>query len=247
MKILITLVFVGVVTGLTWLRIREHTQTANVAFAQIDVKRVRDAIEWYRAIAGGLPGGDVFAELHRTGKWPQPTAPLDPWGNAYRYVAPSDEGAPFLVRSDGPDAMPGTGDDLEAAGDIKPSDGHRLAPSANADSPPLQVPKCAELGPSEARRIRAEPLVALRSHARLVPNFQGGRHEGFKAFSVTPDGSFGRADIKNWEVLVSIDDERLNSGTADELLTRFSNRGRMTLVVRASAGGPYRCLVLTLD
>jgi len=71
------------------------------------------AIGAYKAEKGTYPRS--LDEL-REGEAPYISGPaVDPWGNPIRYAAPGPDGRPFLIRSDGPDGVEGTADDIAMA------------------------------------------------------------------------------------------------------------------------------------
>jgi general secretion pathway protein G len=83
-------------------------------YARMDLSRIGVALGSFELDKGRFPtaeeGLNVLAA--KPGGYLE-GIPKDPWGRAYRYVAPKKEGERPVVTSDGADGKAGTGDDVE--------------------------------------------------------------------------------------------------------------------------------------
>ena len=76
-------------------------------------------------------------------------------------------------------------------------------------------------------------LTALSSEARVIPNYVGGRYQGFKLVGVRP-GSFHRAiGIRSGDVVEKLNGKDINTpNKAVEMFRVFQNASKVTLEVK---------------
>ncbi|HEV7403889.1 MAG TPA: type II secretion system major pseudopilin GspG [Chthoniobacteraceae bacterium] len=104
--------------------VRQTTlDTAKTARAEGDVSTLATALTVYESLAHRFPSSEQGLQslVARPTTGPLPAAwtqqlselPLDPWGEAYRYVQPGVHNpTAFDIYSAGPDKRPGTEDDI---------------------------------------------------------------------------------------------------------------------------------------
>lgn len=101
----------------------QRTSYAKLALSQINL--FEDMLEAYHLDVGMYPTTNQTLEALRQAppdlvnplKWGGPylkeAIPPDPWGNPYIYEG---DGATYVISSNGPDGMPGTGDEVMSSG-----------------------------------------------------------------------------------------------------------------------------------
>ena len=91
--------------------------STKVKTARAQMQMIETALDTYRLDIGDYPV--ALADLLKSSAagWDGPYMPKripdDPWGNAYNYDAPSDDGQPYKLLSLGKDGVPG-GEDSAA-------------------------------------------------------------------------------------------------------------------------------------
>jgi hypothetical protein len=88
---------------------------ASVMVADLQVQAIVDAVRKYQATNRSLPTslGQLIQETNPANASPWiDKIPNDPWGGAYEYVVSDRARGQFVVRSAGPDRIPGTADDI---------------------------------------------------------------------------------------------------------------------------------------
>jgi general secretion pathway protein G len=119
LEMLVVLVIIGLVAGLVGPRLFSKVDSSKVQTAGVQVKLLRGAVETLRMDTGSYPTSEVGLAVLVTpptdpslrARWKGPyldeAVPMDPWGNAYQYTVPGDEGRPFSIYSLGADGKPG--------------------------------------------------------------------------------------------------------------------------------------------
>jgi general secretion pathway protein G len=125
LEMLVVLVIIGLVAGLVGPRLFSKVDSSKVQTAGVQIKLLRGALETMRMDVGSYPTADVGLAMLTTppadptlrARWKGPyldeALPLDPWGNAYQYRVPGEEGRPFAIVSLGADGKPG-GEGIDA-------------------------------------------------------------------------------------------------------------------------------------
>lgn len=119
LEMLVVLVIIGLIAGLVGPRLFSKVDSSKVQTAGVQIKLLRGSVETLRMDIGIYPPADVGlamlvvppADPVLRGRWKGPyldeAVPLDPWGNAYLYQVPGEEGRPFSIISLGADGKPG--------------------------------------------------------------------------------------------------------------------------------------------
>ncbi len=119
LEMLVVLVIIGLIAGLVGPRLFSKVDSSKVQTAGVQIKLLRGSIETLRMDIGIYSPADVGLAMLVTppadpvlrGRWKGPyldeAVPLDPWGNAYLYQVPGEEGRPFSIISLGADGKPG--------------------------------------------------------------------------------------------------------------------------------------------
>ena len=120
LEMLVVLVIIGLVAGLVGPRLFSKVDSSKVQTAGVQIKLLRGAVETMRMEVGRLSArrrgpGNAGHAAGRPGdlraRWKGPyldeAVPLDPWGHAYVYQVPGEEGRPFSIFSLGADGKPG--------------------------------------------------------------------------------------------------------------------------------------------
>lgn len=122
LELLIALLIVSLLVGVVAQNLFGNVSKAERTAAKQQIDAFSKALEAYRLDMGSFPTTDQgLAVLTKApsgnARWKGPylkkDAPLDPWGNAYQYKAPGENGQPFEVRSLGRDGRPGGKDEDE--------------------------------------------------------------------------------------------------------------------------------------
>ena len=116
LEIVVVVFIIGLLATLIAPRILGRTDDARRAKAVADMKSIEQALNLYRLDTGGYPttaqGLEALVKKPETPPVPKTwnpngyleQVPLDPWGNAYIYVA---DGTRFTLRSHGADGVEG--------------------------------------------------------------------------------------------------------------------------------------------
>ncbi len=119
LEMLVVLVIIGLIAGLVGPRLFSKVDSSKVQTAGVQIKLLRGSVETLRMDIGSYPPSDVGlsmlvappADPTLRARWKGPyldeAVPLDPWGNAYQYQVPGEEGRPFSIISLGADGKPG--------------------------------------------------------------------------------------------------------------------------------------------
>lgn len=126
-EIMVVVVIIGILIGLVAPNVLGRVDKARVTAAKADIATLEQALEMYRldnhtypSTDQGLealivkPGGEPAAKnWNPEGYLKKSKLPLDPWGNAYQYLAPGQEQRPYDLFSFGADGREG-GDAYDA-------------------------------------------------------------------------------------------------------------------------------------
>ena len=119
----------GILAAVVVPRVIHHTDDARISSAITSLKSFDDQLEIYHLDTKTLPSADqgLQALISNPGVqgWNGPYlkgtdhVPLDPWGHAYIYKMPGDNGKEYQIVSAGPDGQPGTPDDIDSSNPTK--------------------------------------------------------------------------------------------------------------------------------
>lgn len=126
-ELMIVVVILGLMATLLVPRIMDRPEEARVAKARMDMRTIDSALRLYRLDNGVYPNTEqgLSALVREPDRPPQPrnyraggylessSLPRDPWGNAYRYRSPGENGRDYELTSLGADGKEG-GDDFAA-------------------------------------------------------------------------------------------------------------------------------------
>ena len=114
-ELLIVIVIMGLLMSLVAPTMFSKVDSAKVKTAEAQMEMLATALDTYRLDLGTYPPKlDALRRSEQPG-WDGPylpkDVPLDPWGAAYQYAKPGENGAPYSLRSFGSDGAPGGEDD----------------------------------------------------------------------------------------------------------------------------------------
>lgn len=122
LELLIALLIVGLLVGVVAQNLFGNVSKAERTAAKQQIDAFSKAIEAYRLDMGAFPTNEQgLAALSKaplgSTRWKGPylkkEAPLDPWGNAYVYKVPGQNGQAYEIMSLGRDGRPGGKDEDE--------------------------------------------------------------------------------------------------------------------------------------
>jgi general secretion pathway protein G len=114
-ELLIVIVIMGLLMSLVAPTMFSKVDSAKVKTAEAQMDMLATALDTYRLDLGTYPA--ALEELRRSEQagWDGPylpkDVPLDPWGSAYLYDRPGENGAPYRLLSLGSDGQEGGDDD----------------------------------------------------------------------------------------------------------------------------------------
>lgn len=112
-ELMVVIVIIGLLATVVVVNVMPAQDTARVKKAQADIALLEQAAEMYRLNRLAYPAGEQGLQALVSEGFVK-RLPNDPWGNPYRYAAPSRNGAPFDIYSLGADnAEGGEGDDAD--------------------------------------------------------------------------------------------------------------------------------------
>lgn len=125
-ELLVVIVILGVLSTIVAVNVLPAGDTAREQTARTQIDMFENALRQYKldmttypTVDQGLnaliqqPQNVRNAARYRSGGYlDAPRLPDDPWGNAYQYNYPGEEGAEFDIYSYGPDGRPGGDDDI---------------------------------------------------------------------------------------------------------------------------------------
>lgn len=125
-ELLVVILILGILAALIVPRVLNNVGKSKVAAATTDLATLSDGLNKFHLDCDRFPTSDeglqalIAAPSDLSSKWHGPyiqaaAVPMDPWGNAYVYKSPGDQGSDsFTIVSYGADGAPGgTGDDAD--------------------------------------------------------------------------------------------------------------------------------------
>ena len=120
-EIMVVVVIIGILIGLVAPNVLGRVDKARITAAKTDIATLEQSLEMYRLDNHAYPSTDQGLEALITKPSGQPDPknwnpegylkkkqlPKDPWGNAYQYVNPGQEGRPYDLYSFGADGREG--------------------------------------------------------------------------------------------------------------------------------------------
>ncbi|NCC51856.1 MAG: type II secretion system protein GspG [Spartobacteria bacterium] len=133
MEVLVVLIIITILAGIVGVNVLPKLGESKVKAAHIQIKNLKAAVNLYRVEQNRAPdqseglqalverpaGLDPKRLYPEGGYLDSPQVPMDPWGNAYIYLAPGRKNERFEIISYGADGEPG-GENEDA--DISSSD-----------------------------------------------------------------------------------------------------------------------------
>ena len=122
LELLIVVLIIGLLTGIVAPRFMAQINRSEVTTAKAQIDALSKAVQSYRIDMGQYPPNDrglrALVDPNSDARWRGPymqgAIPNDPWGSAYQYRSPADQGRDFEIRSLGRDrALGGSGDDAD--------------------------------------------------------------------------------------------------------------------------------------
>ena len=124
-ELLVVLVILGLLAGLVGPQVMGYLGSAKTDSARLQIEQFSASLDLFRLDVGRYPSSDegleaLVANVSTSDKWRGPylrkkDVPLDPWGNAYRYRAPGENGLYDLFSLGADNAEGGEGED----GDVR--------------------------------------------------------------------------------------------------------------------------------
>jgi len=127
-ELLLVVVIIGILAAIVVPKLTGRSEDARISAAKSDLNNMRTALSMYEVDNGKYPTSEqgLQALLAKPSGAPEPKnwkgpylqnmseVPLDPWGQKYYYVSPGAKNTSgFDLFSAGPDAQPGSQDDVE--------------------------------------------------------------------------------------------------------------------------------------
>ncbi|WP_337879030.1 type II secretion system major pseudopilin GspG [Rheinheimera sp.] len=116
-ELLITIVIIGLLASLVAPDMFSKVSSSKRKTAQTQMAMLETAINTYRLDVGTVPASLTELTQSKASGWDGPylpkEVPLDPWGAAYDYKTPGDNGALYSLKSFGADKQPGGEGDNE--------------------------------------------------------------------------------------------------------------------------------------
>ena len=111
MELMIVLIILGLLGSLVAPKLFSKVSSSKKKTAVAQMQMFETAIDTYRLDIGSVPAN--LEELRKSSNpnWDGPylpkAIPMDPWGKAYIYTVPGEDGAPYGMMSYGLDGEPG--------------------------------------------------------------------------------------------------------------------------------------------
>lgn len=115
-EMLVVLGIIGLIVGLVGPRVLNYLSDAKVKTAQIQIENIASSLDLFYLDTGRYPSteeglGALLQRPHDASAWNGPylksnSVPKDPWGHAYIYRSPGQNG-PYDIGSVGPDGHEG--------------------------------------------------------------------------------------------------------------------------------------------
>jgi general secretion pathway protein G len=126
LEMLVVMLIIGLLAGLIGPRLFSRVDDSKIQTAEVQIKMIKGALETMRLDTGVFPTSEQgLAMLNKApaserlktlwkGPYLDEAVPLDPWGTAYQYSVPGQNGRPFALYSFGADGRPGgSGNDAD--------------------------------------------------------------------------------------------------------------------------------------
>ena len=116
LELLVVIVIIGLLAGLVAPRYFDQVSKSNTKIARAQIDSLEKALDQYRLDVGSYPTTEMGLAALNTrpqnlAKWAGPylkkAVPSDPWGVAYLYKAPGEQGRDYDLSSLGSDGRPG--------------------------------------------------------------------------------------------------------------------------------------------
>lgn len=119
-EILIVVVIIGILASFVLPRFFGKTEEARLTATRMQITGLATALRSYNMDYGKFPTTDqglaalLIKDAENRGPYLENTRqlPKDPWGGAYRYLAPGEHNPDYDLWSPGPDGTSGTEDDV---------------------------------------------------------------------------------------------------------------------------------------
>lgn len=115
MELMIVLIILGLLGSLVAPKLFSKVSSSKVKTAVAQMQMFETAIDTYRLDMGTVPPTLEALRQSTGASWDGPylpkDIPLDPWGKAYIYKVPGEEGNPYSIMSYGLDGQPGGEDE----------------------------------------------------------------------------------------------------------------------------------------
>jgi general secretion pathway protein G len=123
LELLVVILIVGLLTGIVAPRLMNQISRSEVTTARAQMDALQKALNAYRIDVGHFPATSQGLqalvrqpsdETRWRGPYLEGEVPADPWGSAYQYRSPAEEGRDYQIMSLGRDRAPGgSGDDAD--------------------------------------------------------------------------------------------------------------------------------------
>jgi general secretion pathway protein G len=123
-ELLLVLVILGLLATIVVPRFVGQSKDAKIKVAITQIDSFKTALNTYEVKCGGFPTTEeglrgLIEQPSSAKEWSGPyldssNVPNDPWGKPYHYTCPGQNNSNgYDISSDGPDGLPGTGDDID--------------------------------------------------------------------------------------------------------------------------------------
>lgn len=120
-ELLLVLVILAILAGIVVPKFTGRSEQARQSAAKSDITNIKTALAVFETDCGRFPTTEesLNALVSKPGDlagWQRPyieKLPNDPWGRAYIYRSPGNDGRDFDLFSAGPDGQEGTDDDVQ--------------------------------------------------------------------------------------------------------------------------------------
>jgi general secretion pathway protein G len=123
LELLVVLLIIALLAGYVGPRLFGEVGKARIQTTKSQMKTLADALDHFRLDTGRYPSTEEGLQAlvrkpgalaNWSGPYLQKDVPFDPWGRAYVYAAPGDDGHEFRLLSYGMDGVPGgTGENVD--------------------------------------------------------------------------------------------------------------------------------------
>jgi len=111
LEVMVVIVIIGIMASLVGVNVINRLEEAKIESGEIQLATFRDALDMFKIDNGAYPDTALGLEALGAGGYLRDNrVPPDPWSRPYLYI--SEDGWTYQVWSSGPDAKPGTEDDV---------------------------------------------------------------------------------------------------------------------------------------